>query len=73
MDIINQKIIQSVIERANKVCPESLALIGVYGSVATGDTYEKSDLDLLILVEDDEGYKLATGFILDDKKVGYDV
>ena len=73
MDIINQKIIQSVVERANKVCPESLALIGIYGSVATGDTYEKSDLDLLILVEDDEGYKLATGFILNDSKVGYDI
>ena len=50
-----------------------MALIGIYGSVATGDTYEKSDLDLLILVEDDEGYKLATGFILDDSKVGYDI
>lgn len=73
MDIVNQKIIQAVIEKANKVCPESLALIGIYGSVATGDAYEKSDLDLLILIEDDEGYKLATGFILDDRKVGYDI
>lgn len=73
MDIVNQKIIQAVIEKANKVCPESLALIGIYGSVATGDAYEKSDLDLLILIEDDEGYKLATGFILDDRTVGYDI
>ena len=73
MDIVNQKIIQAIIEKAKKVCPESLTLIGIYGSVATGDTYEKSDLDLLVLVEDDEGGKLATGFILDDKKVGYDV
>ena len=73
MDIINQKIVQAVVDRANQVCPESLALIGIYGSVATGDTYEKSDLDLLILVEDDEGYKLTTGFILDDSKVGYDI
>ena len=73
MDIVNQKIIQAVIEKANKVCPESLELIGIYGSVATGDAYEKSDLDLLILIEDDEGYKLATGFILDDRKVGYDI
>ncbi len=73
MDIVNQKIIQAIIDKAKKVCPESLALIGIYGSVATGDTYEKSDLDLLVLVEDDKGGKLATGFILDDKKVGYDV
>ena len=73
MDITNQKIIDAIIEKANKVCPESLALIGIYGSVATGDVYEKSDLDLLILIQNDEGWKLGTQFILDDKKVGYDI
>ena len=73
MDVVNQKIIQAVIDKANRVCPDSLALIGVYGSVATGDVYEKSDLDLLILIEDDEGRKLGTGFILDDTRVGYDI
>lgn len=73
MDIVNQKIVQAVIDKANKICPDSLALIGIYGSVATGDTHEKSDLDLLILIEDDEGRKLGTGFILDDRKVGYDI
>ena len=73
VNIVNQKIIQAVIDKANKVCPDSLALIGVYGSVATGDDYEKSDLDLLILIEDDEGLKLGNRFILDDRKVGYDI
>ena len=73
MNIVNQKIIDAVIEKAKKVCPGSLSLIGVYGSVATGDVYEKSDLDLLILIENDEGWKLGTGFILDDNKVGYDI
>ena len=73
MDITNQKIINAIIEKANKVCPESLALIGIYGSVATGDVYEKSDLDLLILIQNDEGWKLGAGFILDDKEVGYDI
>ena len=73
MDIVNQKIIQAVIDKARKLCPDSLALIGIYGSVATGDEYEKSDLDLLILIEDNEGRKLGTGFILDDKGVGYDI
>lgn len=73
MDIVNQKIIQAVIDKAKKVCPDSLALIGIYGSVATGDEYEKSDLDLLILIEDDAGWQLATGFILDDREVGYDI
>ena len=73
MNITNQKIINAIIEKANKVCPESLALIGIYGSVATGDVYEKSDLDLLILIQNDEGRKLGAGFILDDKEVGYDI
>ena len=57
MDIVNQKIIDAVIEKAHKVCPQSLALIGVYGSAATGDVYEKSDLDLLILSKNDEGWR----------------
>lgn len=69
----NQKIIDAVIAKAEKGCPNSLALIGVYGSVATGDEYEKSDLDLLILIQDDEGWKLGTGFILEDSGIGYDI
>lgn len=73
MNNVNQKIINAVIEKAEKACPDSLALIGIYGSVITGDAYEKSDLDLLILIQDDEGWQLGTGFILDDSKVGYDI
>ena len=73
MNTVNQKIIDAVIEKANKICPDSLALIGVYGSVATGDEYEKSDLDLLILIEDNLGWSLGTGFILEDSKIGYDI
>lgn len=73
MNSINQKIVDAIIAKSEKVCPDSLALIGVYGSVATGDEYEKSDLDLLILIQDDEGWKLGTGFILNDSGVGYDI
>ena len=73
MDSVNQKIIDAVIAKAKKVCPDSLALIGIYGSVATGDAYEKSDLDLLILIENNEGWQLGTGFILDDSNIGYDI
>ena len=73
MSNINQKIIDAVIAKAEKVCPDSLALIGIYGSVSTGDEYEKSDLDLLILIDDDEGWKLGTGFILNDSGIGYDI
>ena len=73
MNTVNQKIIRAVIDKANNICPDSLALIGVYGSAGTKDEYEGSDLDLLILIEDDDGWKLGTGFILDDRKVGYDL
>ena len=70
MNNINQKLIDAVIEKAEKVCPGSVALIGIYGSVATGDAYEKSDLDLLILIQNEEGWQLGTTFILADNKVG---
>ncbi len=73
MNIVNQKIINAIIEKAESLYPDSLALIGVYGSVATGDDYAKSDLDLLILIQDEEGRKLGTGFILNDSGVGYDI
>lgn len=73
MNDVNQKIIRAVIDKANKICPDSLALIGIYGSAGTCDEYLRSDLDLLILIEDDEGMKLGTGFILDDMNIGYDI
>lgn len=73
MKIVNQKIIDAVIEKAEKLCPDSLDLIGIYGSAATGDEHEKSDLDLLILIQNNEGWQLGTGFILDDLKIGYDI
>lgn len=73
MNNVNQKIIDAIITKAENICPNSLALIGIYGSVATGDTYTKSDLDLMILIQDDAGWKLGTGFILEDSKVGYDI
>lgn len=73
INTVNRKIIDAVIEKAERECPESLALIGIYGSVATGDAYEKSDLDLLILIQDNAGQKLGAGFILDDSNIGYDI
>ena len=73
MNDINKTIIDAVIKKADAMCPDSLALIGVYGSVATGDEHEKSDLDLMILINDENGWVLAEGFILDDVDVGYDI
>lgn len=69
----NQKIIDAVIKKANIVCPGGLALIGINGSFMTGDFYEKSDLDLLILINDDRGWQLGCAFIQDDLQVGHDI
>lgn len=73
LDLRNKKIIDAVIEKANKVCPESLAMIGIYGSFATGDFHEKSDLDLLVLINDNNGWQLGCTFIQDDLEVGHDI
>ena len=69
----NETIINAVIKKADALCPDSLALIGVYGSVAAGDEYRKSDLDLMILINDENGQVLADGFIIDDVDIGYDL
>lgn len=69
----NQKIIDAIIEKANLVCPGSLALIGINGSFMTGDYHQKSDLDLLILINDDRGWQLGSTFIQDDLQVGHDI
>ena len=69
----NKKIIDAVIKKAESLCPGSLALIGIYGSFLTGDIHPKSDLDLLILINDDRGYKLSSTFIQEDEQVGHDI
>ena len=73
MNDMNGTIIDAIIKKADALCPDSLVLIGVYGSVATGDEYEKSDLDLMILIDDENGQVLADGFIIDDVDIGYDI
>ncbi|MBR5444474.1 MAG: nucleotidyltransferase domain-containing protein [Clostridia bacterium] len=73
MNRAHQKILDAIIRKAERVCPDSLALIGLYGSCATGDTYARSDLDLLILIQDEKGMALADGFILEDTGIGYDM
>lgn len=69
----NETMIDVVIKKADALCPDSLALIGVYGSVAAGDEYGKSDLDLMILINDEKGQVLTDGFIIDDVDIGYDL
>lgn len=73
MNEIAKEIIDAIIKKSEAACPNSLALIGLYGSVATGDTHEKSDLDLMILINDENGWQLADTFILNDVGIGYDM
>lgn len=69
----NRRIIDAVVRRAEMTCPGSLALIGVYGSFASGRTHPWSDLDLLILVNDEAGYALSAAFVQEDMQVGHDI
>ena len=73
MNAVHQKIVDAVLEKAKRECPGVLDLVGIYGSVCTGDVHEHSDLDLLILINDPKGYVLSKTFILEDEGIGYDV
>ena len=68
----NRKYIDAVLKKAEKACPGALSLLGIYGSAMTGDTTEKSDLDLLILAKDERARELQKTFIEEDSGVGYD-
>ena len=69
----NEKIIRGIIRRAERVCPGSLALIGIYGSFSTGRIHPGSDLDLLILINDEAGYRLKAAFVQEDLEIGHDL
>ncbi len=69
----NRKIIDAVIRKEQSVCPGAVALIGIYGSFQTGDIHPLSDLDLLILINDDRGWQLGKAFIQEDRGVGHDI
>ena len=72
-EIRNQKIIDAVLKKENALCPGTIALIGIYGSYQTGDVHLLSDLDLLILINDERGWKLGAAFIQEDLGVGHDI
>lgn len=67
----NENLIRMVVERARRDFPEDIAIIGLTGSFSTGDFYEKSDLDLIIINNTDRGWGISSCFILED--VGYDI
>lgn len=67
----NRQIIRAVQEKAERDCPGAIALIAVTGSFHSGEFYEKSDLDLLIVANSAEGEKVVRCFILGD--VAHDI
>ena len=69
----NNRIIEAILEKEKTLCPGAVALIGIYGSFQTGDVQPLSDLDLLILINDDRGWQLSAQFIQDDLGVGHDI
>ncbi|SEN97001.1 nucleotidyltransferase domain-containing protein [Paenibacillus sp. OV219] len=67
----NERLIKMVIERAKRDFPDDIAIIGLTGSMRTGDFHEKSDLDLIIINNTDRAWGISYCFILDE--VGYDM
>lgn len=67
----NKELIDIVIQKVKEEYQNDIDLIGVCGSFFTGDFHEKSDLDLLVVLNNERGHGLSTCFILDD--IGYDL
>jgi hypothetical protein len=67
----NNTIIKIILEKVKQSCQNSVDLIGISGSFYNGDIYEKSDLDLVIIINDDKASILNSCFILDD--IGFDI
>ncbi|MCL2006473.1 MAG: nucleotidyltransferase domain-containing protein [Treponema sp.] len=67
----NTRIINAILAKMKRECPGSVDLIGIGGSFFSGDIHEKSDLDLLIIINDDRAKCLSSCFILDG--VGFDL
>ncbi|WP_291582440.1 nucleotidyltransferase domain-containing protein [Clostridium sp. UBA6640] len=66
----NKELINIVIQKVQKEYQDDIDLIGVFGSFFTGDFHEKSDLDLLVVLNNERGWGFSTCFILDG--IGYD-
>jgi len=67
----NRAILDGILRRARRECAVMPELIAVTGSFASGEYYEKSDLDLLIVAEGETARALSHCFILGD--VGFDI
>lgn len=70
MEVRNNKLIETVIKRIERDCPDAVAMIGVCGSFCNGDFHERSDLDLMILINDEKAWQIAECFVIG--QVGFD-
>lgn len=66
----NGELIDILLEKIRTEYREDIDLVAVCGSFFTGDFHENSDLDLLVVVNNDQGYGFSRCFILDG--VGFD-
>ena len=66
----NRELIDILLEKIRTEYRDDIDLVGVSGSFFTGDFHEHSDLDLLVVVNNDQGYGFSRCFILDG--VGFD-
>ncbi len=67
----NDKIIKALLDKVNDGYGEYVDLIAITGSFHSGDIHPLSDLDLMIVINDDKAYDISRCFILGD--VGYDI
>ncbi len=67
----NNKIINEVLTKIKRTCPNSVDMVAIGGSFAAGDYYEKSDLDIVIIRNRDDAVSISKCFIMDD--IGYDI
>ena len=70
MERRNQKLIDALLSRINRDCPDAVDMIGICGSFCNGDFHERSDLDLMILINDPKAYGIAECFVIGE--VGFD-
>lgn len=68
---VNDKIINWIIDRAEKNYAEDIALILIYGSYVNGTANAKSDVDCYFIPRTERGYQFAADFIIQD--IGYDI
>lgn len=67
----NKKILKEVMSKIDRTCPNAIDMVAIGGSFASNEYYEKSDLDIVIIRNNEEAKEISTSFIMDD--IGYDI